>query len=1134
MSSQPAFVTALHKPVPVIFYTESVMTWKKPTRSDGELFLDKSCRMLVITSGGKAVFYKAIESMTDLRLKPFTDESDEQTVSGEELHRFFSVGFYNGPPDFVNVNILSIITQKVADCQSWRHGLRSLIMENTWNSSKLLSFQDRYEILYAELAVFADDRNTVLVKEALSVLGKEIKADFESYLLGINALDKATKRVNLKVFTVEHLMKFDTMSLDNSDIQEEFNSISEGNDYITAAKLRELLVTHQRDVRANEILDPEPNLEHCENIIRTYEPSKVLREKCQLSQAGFQAYLLSKQNDIIVPKRRDLFQDMTHPLAHYFISSSHNTYLTAGQLQSKSTVEMYRQVLLSGCRCIEIDIWDGADGEPKVTHGRTLCTSIEFKKVMESVRDYAFVTTPYPLILSFENHCSPPQMRLMATYCRTILGDMLQTEFLPGHGYNTLPNTLPSPMQLKNKIIIKNKRRKEDLKFNVKQADDTISVSEDDIGLAVPGMKESEEEAQQRIERSGEVAKEMSELVNYCTPYHFTGFSVARANNNCYHISSFQEKRGMRYVASHPSDFVDYTKLQLARVYPAGTRTSSSNFNPQLFWNAGCQLVALNYQTPGYAMQLNTAKFDINGRSGYVLKPSIMTDKAKSFDPLRKDPLEEHVPLDVTVRIISGSNLGESANPMVECQLFGLSCYTGTKFHTRPYRGKSSLARWNADNKTTFQKIILTDLGILRFSVKDSTPEGDELGWACFDLDSVRPGYRYISLRSAKHITARLLVHIGMKIYAPDAHTDFSDRIFNPTVFEGAYTRNMKAMEELIDKEEEADSGNVFQKIETSPQTATLVRDSIDLSGLTLQATFRRTKDFAAMFQQAVAEAMDDTYAKKMKLKLKEKVDKLQAKLDKSLQSVHQKQDKNVRAILNNIDGKLKNIIQAGLVELRNAQKRVSKVKDDIQRLDAQTHVNQVRLRVHDELIDALLNFNKELHEANIQGFREALPLKVNFADQKAKLQRDIQHDTHAKAEKQLQTILDEKAKMVFNEAKKSFDAETWKKMTEDHNRKLVHLSVNAIKRLNQRHQEADEYLEEQIRIEDAFLTDSFAQDQRDGTDRLARLETKLKAWRDGARSKPNLLIWDQDTFFPYIEKEGYIPRSDKGVMHSS
>lgn len=31
------------------------------------------------------------------------------------------------------------------------------------------------------------------------------------------------------------------------------------------------------------------------------------------------------------------------------------------------------------------------------------------------------------------------------------------------------------------------------------------------------------------------------------------GFSVARANNNCYHISSFQEKRGMRYVASHPS-----------------------------------------------------------------------------------------------------------------------------------------------------------------------------------------------------------------------------------------------------------------------------------------------------------------------------------------------------------------------------------------------------------------------------------------------------------------------------------------------------------------------------------------------------------------------------------------------------
>lgn len=47
-----------------------------------------------------------------------------------------------------------------------------------------------------------------------------------------------------------------------------------------------------------------------------------------------------------------------------------------------------------------------------------------------------------------------------------------------------------------------------------------------------------------------------------------------------------------------------YNKNQLSRIYPKGTRVDSSNYMPQLFWNVGCQMVALNFQTLGKAWTL--------------------------------------------------------------------------------------------------------------------------------------------------------------------------------------------------------------------------------------------------------------------------------------------------------------------------------------------------------------------------------------------------------------------------------------------------------------------------------------------------------------------------------------------------
>ena len=128
--------------------------------------------------------------------------------------------------------------------------------------------------------------------------------------------------------------------------------------------------------------------------------------------SGFTHFMMfSDHQDILdQSKVRLIYQNMDQPLSHYWIASSHNTYLLGNQLNSESSVDAYIRALKEGCRCVELDCWDGDDGEPIIYHGWTLTTKILFKEVMtDAIKEYAFHSTDYPLILSIENHCSLEQ-----------------------------------------------------------------------------------------------------------------------------------------------------------------------------------------------------------------------------------------------------------------------------------------------------------------------------------------------------------------------------------------------------------------------------------------------------------------------------------------------------------------------------------------------------------------------------------------------------------------------------------------------------------------------------------------------------------------------------------------------------
>lgn len=115
------------------------------------------------------------------------------------------------------------------------------------------------------------------------------------------------------------------------------------------------------------------------------------------------------------------------------------------------------------------------------------------------------------------------------------------------------------------------------------------------------------------------------------------------------------------FVSSAANDYIRHNVEKLSRIYPAGIRTDSSNYNPVPLWNAGCQMVALNFQTACSDMDLNQGRFQVNGKSGYILKPSFMRDAGTDFDPItltRGDWLQHktlYIMVEYRSRTVNGS-----------------------------------------------------------------------------------------------------------------------------------------------------------------------------------------------------------------------------------------------------------------------------------------------------------------------------------------------------------------------------------------------------------------------------------------------------------------------------------------------
>ncbi len=472
-----------------------------------------------------------------------------------------------------------------------------------------------------------------------------------------------------------------------------------------------------------------------------------------MDELALQKYLISADNSVWNPEKEKHSHPMTRKLTEYFVNSSHNTYLSGSQINSVSSIEMYIRALKLGCRCLEIDIWDGPNGEPIVYHGFTLTTKIFFRDVLRVIRSHGFVASPYPLILSFENHCCKTQQDKMAHYLRDILGSMI----LPYPG-GKKGDSLPSPQQLMGKVLIKGSTHVSsslELIDDLIDMDDAVALggttlTKDEIAFLQDKIQHKKSNEKAGDEEQQKLSSELTSLI-YLRAKKLAKFPQGYEAFEPNYMTSFSENRINRILQGHNGfqHLRKFNSQHISRVYPKGTRFDSSNYDPILYWYAGVQMLALNYQDSTAApMLINWAKFRENGSQGYNLRPEYLNVIVPASGSCQFGSLTatverfkrpEAVCNRVKVHVFGGRQFPTKGATWIE-----LTLYDGS---SRQDRYKSPLSSNDFSPDFNYEcSIPVTDSTNSFLSIVACSKESGQFAFFCIPLECVREGYRAVHL----------------------------------------------------------------------------------------------------------------------------------------------------------------------------------------------------------------------------------------------------------------------------------------------------------------------------------------------------------------------------------------------------
>ncbi|XP_026543935.1 1-phosphatidylinositol 4,5-bisphosphate phosphodiesterase eta-2 [Notechis scutatus] len=457
----------------------------------------------------------------------------------------------------------------------------------------------------------------------------------------------------------------------------------------------------------------------------------------------FTTYMRSPAGDIFNPKHYHINQDMTRPLSHYFIASSHNTYLMGDQLMSQSRVDMYAWVLQSGCRCVEVDCWDGPDGEPIVHHGYTLTSKILFKDVIETINKYAFIKNEYPVILSIENHCSVTQQKKMAQYLVEILGDKLDLSTVNSED----SNELPSPESLKGKILVKGKKLPANISEDVEEGEVSDEDSADEMDDDCKLMNGDASSNRKRVENLAK--KKLDSLIKEskirdCEDQNNFAVTTLSSSGKLGNKPDLKKNKH----EENPESGEDPILSKRHNRSLMGSLTKRKKKSSKLKRTPSLEDREDDFECQGNLSRTSVHYSKTNRQKKTMKLSRALSDLVKYTRSVGIHDVESEKVVIAPMHII---------DPFVEVEVIGLPMDC-CKEQTRVVDDNGFNPMWE---ETLVFNIGMPEIALVRFLVWDHDPIGrDFIGQRTIAFTSMMPGYRHVYLEGMEE--ASVFVHVAV------------------------------------------------------------------------------------------------------------------------------------------------------------------------------------------------------------------------------------------------------------------------------------------------------------------------------------------------------------------------------------